>query len=271
VSDTAVESLKASIETVGLQNEIQVRKMPKTGTLRLMAGGHRMAAFRSLGRSEIPAKIWDCTNDFADLVEIDDNLAHASLDTLELAVFLAKRKEVYERAFPEAKQGGARGNQHMGGRQTDILSFCQSVAEKRDISERQVRRLVSAGSRLAPDEVRQLREGKQRVTLTDLQEIAKSDPSDRYAIVRELSEGTAKSAKEVLNRKKQPGAAISDPVEDALKKLQDAWVRAPQATRGRFVRDRAAELRDLLPVEPSEATSDGDVVDFTSARSERHG
>jgi ParB family chromosome partitioning protein len=139
------------------------------------------------------------------------------------------------------------------------------------VNQRTVFRLLAAGSKLAPDEISKLRQAKRRVSLADLQEIAKSGSSDRYAIVRELSEGTAKSAKEVLNRKKQPGAAISDPVEDALKKLQDAWVRAPQATRGRFVRDRAAELRDLLPVEPSEATSDGDVVDFTSARSERHG
>ena len=67
VSETAVKSLTHSIETLGLQSEIQVRKIKKTGKLRLIAGGHRLAAFRAMGRTEIPAKIWDCTDDWADL------------------------------------------------------------------------------------------------------------------------------------------------------------------------------------------------------------
>ncbi|KAE9624761.1 MULTISPECIES: ParB/RepB/Spo0J family partition protein [Parasedimentitalea] len=272
VSETAVKSLTHSIETLGLQSEIQLRKIKKTGKLRLIAGGHRVAAFRALGHASIPAKVWDCTDDWADLAEIDDNLAHAELDPLELCTFLARRKEVYERAYPQAKQGGDHGNQHTGGCQTDILSFCQSVAEKRDISERQVRRLVAAGQALGPREINELRDAPKKVSLSDLQEIAKcGSVTDRYDICRALGDGSAKSAKEVLARKKAPGTAVKDPVEAARSKLNDAYSRAPKEARRRFVDDHRDELLELLgedaPTEQAESLeTDAEIVPFTSKR-----
>ena len=265
VCDLSVQSLRESIETLGLQNEIHLRKVKRTGALRLMAGGHRIAAFRLLGRETIPAKVWDCTDDWAALTEIDDNLAHAELDALELAVFLAKRKEVYERAYPEAKHGGDRGNQYTGGRQTDILSFCQSVGEKRSLSERQVRRLVAVGQALSPQDVEQLRAAPKRVTLSDLQVIAKC-PGDaaRRQICQALHTGTAKSAAEAVRRHKAPGAAIKDPTEDARGRIADAWARASKEARRRFACDYRTELLELLGI--SDAAPTGEVVDFQSVR-----
>ncbi|UWQ93013.1 ParB N-terminal domain-containing protein [Rhodobacteraceae bacterium M382] len=271
VSQTAVEALVGSIEDLGLRDEIHVRKIKKSGKIRLIAGGHRVAAFQAMGRETIPAKVWDCTDDFAQLAEIDDNLAHAELDTLELSVFLARRKEVYERVYPETKHGGDRGNQHIGGRQTDILSFCQSVAEKRDVSERQIRRLVAAGQCLGPQEIRQLRDAPRKVTLADLQEIAKcSQPTDRYEICRALGDGSAKSAKEVMNRKKAPGAGISDPVEDFRIKLNDVFARASKEARRRFANDQRDILLELLgaPALIEDTPEPAEVVLFKSRQAQ---
>jgi ParB family chromosome partitioning protein len=270
VSDLAVQSLAQSIETLGLQNEIHLRKVKRGGALRLIAGGHRVAAYKLLERESIPAKIWDCTDDWAALTEIDDNLAHAELDALELAVFLAKRKEVYERAFPESKRG-ALGNLASRGALTDnmaVSSFAASTASKMGTSERTVFRLLAAGQALGPREINELRTAPKKVTLADLQEIAKCDgPTARYDICRELAAGTAKSAAEVLKRQKAPGAAVIDPVEQALNKLLDAWARAPKESRRRFATDQRDALLDLLDTAPvNDDAGNGEVLQFNPAR-----
>lgn len=271
VSDLAVQSLAQSIETLGLQNEIHLRKVKRGGVLRLIAGGHRVAAYKLLERESIPAKIWDCTDDWATLTEIDDNLAHAELDALELAVFLAKRKEVYERAFPESK--AATGSALVAKRWNTtanmaVVSFASATADKMGVSERTVFRLLAAGQALGPREINELRTAPKKVTLADLQEIAKCDgPTARYDICRELAAGTAKSAAEVLKRQKAPGAAVVDPVERALNKLLDAWARAPKESRRRFATYQRDELLDLLGVAPAkDGTSNGEVLSFTTAR-----
>lgn len=268
VCDLSVQSLRESIETLGLQNEIHLRKVKRTGALRLMAGGHRIAAFRLLGRETIPAKVWDCTDDWAALTEIDDNLAHAELDALELAVFLAKRKEVYERAYPETK--ALTGAELVAKRwntadKLSVVSFAAATAEKRSLSERQIRRLVAVGQALSPQDVEQLRSAPKKVTLSDLQVIAKC-PGDaaRREICQALHTGTAKSAAEAVRRHKAPGAAIKDPTEDARGRIADAWARASKEARRRFAGDYRAELLELLGI--SDAAPTGEVVDFQSVR-----
>jgi len=271
VSETAVESLKQSIETQGLMSEIQVRKIKKTGKLRLIAGGHRVAAFRALGRAAIPAKIWDCTDDWADLAEIDDNLAHAELDYLEKAVFLARRKEVYENAYPETMQGKAGASARWDASDTvSVASFAVSTADKMGVDKRTVFRLLAAGQALGPREIQELRDAPKKVSLSDLQEIAKcGDPTDRYDICRALGDGSAKSAKEVLARKKTPGTAVKDPIEAARSKLNDAYTRAPKEARRRFVDDHRDELLELLgeeaPIESDETVeADAEIVPFST-------
>ncbi|WIY25000.1 ParB/RepB/Spo0J family partition protein [Parasedimentitalea psychrophila] len=275
VSETAVKSLTHSIEPLGLQSEIQVRKIKKTGKLRLIAGGHRIAAFRALGHAEIPAKIWDCTEDWADLAEIDDNLAHAELDFLEKAVFFAPRKEVYEKAYPETKQavGTELAAKRWNAADTmSVASFVTSTADKMGVDERTVRRLVAAGRSLGPREIQELRDAPKKVSLSDLQEIAKCcSPTDRYDICRALGDGSAKSAKEVLARKKAPGTAVKDPIEAARGKLNDAYARAPKEARRRFVDDHRDELLELLgeeaPIESGEAPEiDAEIVQFSTKR-----
>ncbi|MBW4708660.1 ParB/RepB/Spo0J family partition protein [Roseobacter sp. YSTF-M11] len=249
-SETAVTSLIASIKEIGLQSEIHVRKVAhQDGILRLIAGGHRIEAFRRMKRQKIPCKVWDCTDDWAMLAEIDDNLAHTDLNPLDLAVFLAERKAVYERMYPETRavSGAALAAKRWDA--TDnmaVASFVTSTADKMNQSERTIRRLVSAGQALDPEAISMLRSAPHRVTLADLQALAKCAPDDRPVICRELSLGKAKSAKEVLDRRKQPGTAAVDPVDKAHRKLYEAYARAPKDARRRFVRDFSEELQSFL-------------------------
>jgi ParB family chromosome partitioning protein len=252
VSEAGVAALTASISEMGVMKDpIHVRKVKhRGGEFLLMAGAHRLTAARELGWETVKVTCWTCTDDFARLMEIDDNLAGAELTALDTAVFLARRKEIYERMHPEARQGGARGNQHTGGWQTDIMSFCQTTSEKFGMTDRHVRRMIAAGACLGPDEVRRLRSAPRPVTLKDLQDISKiSETGERYHVVDCLAEGRTKNAsgaRKLWKAEQGEGPEPLSPADRALARLLDAWDRAPKVARDRFLEERGDQLRREL-------------------------
>jgi ParB family chromosome partitioning protein len=249
ISEAGVESLIASINETGVMKDaIHVRRK-KDGSLHLIAGGHRTEAARRLGWEEIEAKIWtDVTDDWARLMEIDDNLAGAEMNALDTAVFLATRKAVYERLHPESRADAFHGNQHTGKLASDIVSFATATAEKFGVTKRHIERMVAAGVWLGPDEVSRLRAAPRAVTLKDLTEIGKiGTATERYGVVRHLSEGTAKSAAEARRLIKPAHAGpVKDPVDEAFKTGLTWWKRAPMAARRRMVAELEGDLRELL-------------------------
>lgn len=242
ISEAGVESLLASIAETGVMKDAIHLRRKKSGVLALVAGGHRLEAASRLGWTTIEAKVWtDVTDDWAQLMEIDDNLAGAEMCALDNAIFLARRKEVYERLHPEVKQGGDRKSPDFKN-QTDIMSvrsFASATAEKFGLSERHVRRMISAGSKMSPKDVELLRAAPQAVSLADLMEISKADSAARYDAVALFSEGKVKRIGEAMRQRKAAThgvkLAVKDPVEEAFKALSAAWVRAPMAAKRRFV------------------------------------
>ncbi len=252
VSESGVQSVMASVEALHLlKDEIIVRKVRhQDNRLVLVAGAHRLEACRRTGR-KVPAKIYDCSDDWARMMELDDNLAGAELGALDSAVFLAERKRLFEKLHPEMAQGGFRGNQHTGNLVPDIVSFTTSTAEKFGLSERQIHRLVSAGSNLLPAEVATLRSASKPVALKDLAEIGKAtDPQERDYIVKMLAGGHVKNAATArrnfaaVSNGEKP--VVKDPVEDSFKALLTAWKRAPKAAKRRFVGAAGTELYELV-------------------------
>ena len=254
VSEAAVESLIASIGELGMMKDAVHLRKRKEG-LFLMAGAHRLEAAIRLGWSTIPAKIWaDVTDDWALLMEVDDNIAGAELNPLDTAVFLATRKKIYERLHPEAKRGGDRKSAAFAD-QADMMSvrsFAKATAEKFCIDERHVRRLVSLGASLEPQEAMDLRAAPRQVTLKDLGDIAKMPRlgKERMAVIAALRQGKAKNAAEAFRALKVESSGaevvVKDPVEEAFKAFTALWVRAPKAAKRRFAEERAAELAKLL-------------------------
>lgn len=250
VSAAAVASLVASITELGVMKDaIHVRKK-HNGELHLIAGAHRLQAAAEMGWAEVPAKVWtNVTDDWARLMEVDDNIAGAELTALDTAVFLAERKRLYEKLHPETRAGVAGGLARQGSA-NDIVSFAESSAEKFGLSRRHVERMVAAGTALSADEAQQLREAKKPITLKDLQVIAKVKPAERHEIVAQLVVGEAKSAADALKRHLQttgqaPVKIDLDPVEAAFKALREAWSRAPKAAKRRFVADTFPEMEAL--------------------------
>ena len=246
VSEAGVLSLIASIEELGVMKDaIHVRKL-KNGSLVLIAGSHRLEAARRMGWDEIPAKVWtDVTDDWAQLMEIDDNLAGSDMNALDTAVFLATRKEVYERVHPETKRGMAGASARWDA--SELSSFASVTADKFGMTMRQVQKIVAAGGKLDSSEVARLRAAPKPVTLADLQAIAKvQQPGERYHIVDALAKGEAKNAAAAraaygaAQRGEQP--VVKDPVEEAFNALLKMWDRAPKRAKDRFVDSRREDL-----------------------------
>lgn len=248
VSAAGVEALKASIKETGVMKDAIHLRRKKGGVLVLLAGGHRLEAARQLGWETIEAKVWvDVTDDWARLIEIDDNLAGAEMGPLDTAVFLAARKQVYERLHPETKRGVAGAlARHSATDIVSVASFVAATADKFGLSDRHVRRLVEAGTKLGIDSAR-LRHCPRPVTLKDLMEISKvGSPTERYAVIDALREGRARSAGEARRvwaaKEKGLVACAKDPVEDGFNALMKAWSRAPLAARKRWLFENAKAI-----------------------------
>lgn len=252
VSEAGVASVIKSIEDIGfIKDPIHVRKVKhRGGEYVLMAGAHRLTAAQRLGWETIKVACWTCNDDFAKLMELDDNIAGADLTPLDTAVFLAERKRLYEKLHPEAASGAFKGNQYSGKVVNEIISFTTSSAEKFGLSVRRVQQIVAAGERLAPDEIRKLRSAPRPVGLNDLQEIGKiGQPSERYHVVETLAAGGAKNvavARKLWKAEQGLAPEPPRPAEQEYMRLLDSWDRSRKSSRKLFLGERLDEVRALL-------------------------
>jgi ParB family chromosome partitioning protein len=257
IAETGVQSLIASIEELGvIKDAIHVRKKRRADgeSLVLMAGGHRLEAAKRLGWETIPARIWsDVTDDFATLMEIDDNLAGGDLSNLELSVFLAERKRVYERLHPEAKAGAFRGNQYTDKVANEIISFTKSVAEKRELSSRHIENFVRIGNALSRREVANLSASEQPLKFKDLMALAKiSEPIVRADVVGRLASGNVKSVAAALDiLQPSKGKPKATPDEQSLMQMVTAWKRGTMAAKRQFLADYGEEIAEIIASNPA--------------------
>ncbi len=251
VSKAGVEAIKASVGVLGvIKDAIHVRKIKRNDKIVLIAGGHRLTAARELEHPTIKVVCWNCNDDFARLMEIDDNLAGAELTPLDTAVFLAERKRVYEKLHPETRAGVAGGLARQGSA-NDTMSFAAATAEKFGISVRHIERIVRAGGALIGGDAHRLRSSERPVTLNDLTEIAKiGNVDERYRVIDLLAEGQVKSAKDARRTwASENNRGVTPPMNNTEKtwlRLADAWKRAPKAGRVTFLEELGDEVQALL-------------------------
>lgn len=149
-----VEALAQIIASQGLTNAITVRQY--NDKILLVSGAHRLAAFKKLGRSTIPARVSSAENDNdAKLEEVMENLGRNELNALDRCHHLYDLKTVYEKLHPETKHGGDRGNQYTGAKtgkrqtlpldteQLELFGFSRQIAEKIGLSDRSIRMAVA--------------------------------------------------------------------------------------------------------------------------------
>ncbi len=244
VTEPGVAALMEMIGTYAFTTPITVRRTG--GQNVLIDGAHRLEAMTRLGHASIAVRAYDCSAAEARGLEIGGNLAGAAMSVLDDAVFLAAWKRLHEQEHPETR-GGIAGALARHGLQRNYNSFAEIIAEKRSISTRQVRKMVAAGEVLGTEEVRSLRNGKRRITLSDIQQIATIvTGGERRAVVDALAGGTAKNAAAARSvwKVQQTGGStpLKTPVEAEFLALKSAWTRASEAARKRFCTEHSKDI-----------------------------
>jgi N6-adenosine-specific RNA methylase IME4 len=241
IDPAAVTALAGSIAEGGLLNAITVRKVQKsrgtrmTDAFEVIAGMHRVKAFRWLQRETIPAIVLDIDDLHAELMLIDENLYRNDLTAAERASAQARRKAIYQQLHPETKPGGDRGNQHTGpkvangqvGQEPTAPRFDEAAAEATGQSERSVRRDVTRGEALGEAALAKIA----RTSLDkgeELDALAKLPACRREALIGRAQQGAKVSAKIELKK------AIRESKE---KDLADKILDLPEVKAGLIISD----------------------------------
>lgn len=132
-----------SLRERGLDTPIAVAAAGPDGRHRLVAGGHRVAAARELGWETIAARIFEGDELQQQLQEIDENLIRRELSPLDRAVFLARRKEIYEALHPATKHGKASKKEKTTSLSSFPEHFARATAKKLGLDERTIQRATA--------------------------------------------------------------------------------------------------------------------------------
>jgi hypothetical protein len=148
VDPDAVTNLKKSIAVLGLQYRVTVRK--RDDAYVLVAGAHRLEAFRQLGKERIPATVVDFDEFQAELFEIAENLVRNQLSPAQQAAAFARQKVNYEELHPETKHGAIGKGRVINGA-VKAERYTKLAADATGISEAAVQRWVHRGETLGQE------------------------------------------------------------------------------------------------------------------------
>lgn len=146
-----VETLARSIADIGLIQPISVRRAGED--FEVIAGVHRLMAYRQLGRDFIPALVRETDDLRAELALIDENLIRNELSPAERALAIARRKAIYEALHPDTRQHVAGGLARQNSA-SDNLSFAQQTAQATGKNRRTVERDAHRGETLGEETLR---------------------------------------------------------------------------------------------------------------------
>lgn len=159
-SAEGAEALAAIIAVQGLQHPVRLRR--DGDRLLLVSGLHRLEAARRLGWATIPAVLSTAeTADAARLEEVMENLGRNELVALDRCHHLYELKQVWERMYPQAKNGGNKNvikgqmatrvqSLHSGQDAPEVFGFAEATAERVGLSRRAIFAAVKIWTHLAP-------------------------------------------------------------------------------------------------------------------------
>lgn len=230
VNAAAVKRLADSIEQIGLRHPVTVRE--KGGKYLLVAGRHRVEAFRKLGRDFVPASIVKMTNDEARLWEISENLHRADLSKLERDEQVAEWIRITERV--SNSQSESLREDGRGGRPRGIESAARELGVERQDAHRAVK--VASLSEEAKDAAREVGLDNNRSAL--LEAAAKPTVAEQVAAIHHRH-----MAPRVVKLAKDPISDV-EALESQVAALMNAWNRASSDARQEFLGRIESPLMD---------------------------
>jgi ParB family chromosome partitioning protein len=214
-----LESLKASILSIGLRTPITVRQFTKDDegesktVIALVAGHYRLAVYKELGVKRIPAFVMKGSKTDARFWHLMENLYRAELTALQAAEHLA---ELIDLVLTE--KGGQVG--HPGGKQPHDKGISRA-AKQLGFSRQYVRRCLEIAALSSEAKEKVIEVGLDKVQ-SALLEIAKEETNRQLAKIDEIT-ATAHVGKEPDDteqdedqaedeEEEEPDAGVSDEV-----------------------------------------------------------
>lgn len=203
VDQAKVAELARSIEALGgdLLQPIVVDEDDN-----VLAGAHRIEAFRLLGKDSIPARVVSLKGLKAELARLDENLVRNDGIALERAQALKRRKEIYEHLHPTTKAGHA-GAEKKHRPANENISFARDTAAKTGKSDRSVQQYVEVAEKLSPEAAEIIRPTETAEKITELMELAKLPPKEQVKIAKKVA-ATGEAVAKVV--KKEAGDEINE-------------------------------------------------------------
>jgi len=240
------------IET-GQKTPIDVVASDKRFTL--VAGAHRLSAAKIAKWKMIEARLLEPQGvgavDDLRLHEILENLGRKDFNPLERCEALFEMKRIYEALHPEAKHGGKRGNQHIGGqkRQVAIFAFCQNASDATGLSRRSVELAVQIFEGLTRETRERLKGTALAEKQSDLKALSCLEPQMQADVLDQVlaenpSAGSIADAVFVINGRKK----LSDS-EKRFKTVSEYLPRLTPAIRKNVFRQHKKEIVALVKQE----------------------
>lgn len=258
VNDDYVELIAASLAERGQDTPIKVGPADAEGRHRLIAGGHRVAAAEMLGWAAIDAIIAEATGLEADLMEVDENLMRRELSPLDRAVFLARRKTIYEALHPTTKRGGSRPSG-----QTDKLvglppAFRTETAQRLGLDARSIERSVRRAALVADNPALHAALARSPVANSgsELDRLLEHPAAERARLIAALirEDRPARSVAAAIAETAGPAPTTKAAEQQTqFQRLMEAWRKADRRARDMFLAELVAEGHCILPAQSDAA------------------
>ncbi len=216
-TETNIEKLKKSIETVGLINPLVINDDNE-----LIAGGRRFSALKELGYTEVPIFRVHKNDLEQELISIDENLVRKDLNKIEFEMCLNRGKEIYEELYPQAKKVAEEDLTTPEGQEihqdmpNDQRSFIDLTAEKTGLSKKVIKSAIDRDA-LSSEKVKELRaHGELNASQTN--EIIKLDKDQQDKVIEMVKDKSAREVKDLVKNIQVKG--LDKAVDDALFAVQ---------------------------------------------------
>lgn len=258
VDPAAVQNLQVAIQETVFFGAVLVRPIvSEEGEQRyeLVAGAHRLAAMKGLGRATIPATIRPLSDDEARQIEIDENLVRRGLTPLERAEMVAERFTVWARRFPDRVSGGEakpkRGRPSKAAKFAEFQSgvpatmgFTAETAAEVGLSKRTVEAAWTTVNGLPAALREQLRGtwiARNEGVLRQL--AALGDAKAQAKAIKVLLAGQTKNVTDALAiaNGETPSKKAQTPADETLKAFKALWGKASPAARAAILHELAGK------------------------------
>jgi ParB family transcriptional regulator, chromosome partitioning protein len=214
--NTDIDSLKKSIETVGLINPITINDK-----FELLAGGRRYQAMKELGWTEAPVQMVERDSLEQELISIDENLVRKPLDKLEFEKCLNRGREIYEELNPLANKVDVKARDltpeekraEKAEEESDTTSFAAITAEKTGLSKSVIKSAIKRDA-LSSEKVKEAR-GLGDISASQANEIIKLDKDSQDKILPYIQNKTVKDVKKIVE------VAKSDSIDAAIEESME--------------------------------------------------